>query len=187
MKILKGERIYLSTQKKKGIFYTFLFLLIGIVIFLIGYFLNKKSTANIFTVLAMLMVLPGAKMLTNVIVLMPFHDASVEVEQMLLPLLPERSELISSAVFTSPEKVMNLDFIWAWDGYVYGCLGKENQDLAYIERYLSKGIHNYVDYYEVKMFENKDTFIHAIKMATRKECTRDQREQVINYLLSLII
>ncbi len=187
LKIEKGERNYLSTKKRKGIFYTLLFLVIGIIIFLIGYFLNKKSTANIFTILAVLMALPGAKMLTNVIVLMPFHDVSVEDEQKLLLLLPEHSELLSSVVFTSTEKVMNLDFIWVWDGYVYGCLGKKDQDLAYMQGYLSKGIHNYVDHYQVKLFEDQNAFKKAIKMATAKGCTKEEREQVMEYLLSLII
>lgn len=187
LKTEKGNRNYISSKKMAGIIYTLIFALIGIIIFLVGYFLNKRSNANIFTVLAILMVLPGAKMLTNVIILLPFHDSGADEEAELLAVVPKDSFLLSSVVFTSTEKVMNLDFLWIGDGYVYGCLGKKDQDLAYMQGYLSKGVHNYVDNYQIKLFQNQDMLKKSIKTASAKGCTEEEQEQVREYILSLIV
>lgn len=183
----KGSRRYLLTKKQQGIFYTLLCLLIGVAIYFTGYFLNKKSNANIFTILAMLMALPGAKMLTNVIVLFPFHTVSEEREQKMQTVIPEGSRLLTGVVFTSPEKIMNLDFLWLGDGYVYGCLGREGQDMAYIQAYLSKGVHNYGEHYQIKIWKDAGALEKAVAAAVSKECSGEERELVEEYVLSLII
>lgn len=186
-KIEKGSRTYLSSRKKAGIFYTSVCALIGIVIFLIGYFLNKKSNANVFTILAVLMVLPGAKMLTNVIILFPFKTVPEEEEHDMKTVIPEGGRLLTGTVFTSTEKVMNLDFIWIGDGYVYGCPGREKQDLAYIQSYLSKGVHNYGEHYQIKIFKDKAAMKKAVKAASAKGCTEEEKKGVEDYIRSLII
>lgn len=183
----KGSRGYLLKKKRQGVFYTLLCLLIGVAIYFTGYFLNKKSNANIFTILAMLMVLPGAKMLTNVIVLFPFHTVSEEREQKMRTVIPEGSRLLTGVVFTSPEKIMNLDFLWLGDGYVYGCLGREEQDMAYIQAYLSKGVHNYGEHYQIKIWKDAGALGKAVAAAVPKECSGEERELVEEYVLSLII
>jgi hypothetical protein len=183
----KGDRTYMSSKRRKELIYTFVFALVGILIFLIGYYLNKKSNANIFTILAVLMVLPGAKMLTGVIVLAPFHDADEKEERAIREIMPEDSLLLSSVVFTSPEKVMNLDFLWIGDGHVYGCLGKEKQDLNYMQAYLSKGVHNYADHVQVKIVKNTEELKRLVKTAKAKECGEDERKAVKEYILSLIV
>lgn len=183
----KGSRRYLLAKKRQGIFYTLLCLLIGAAIYLIGYFLNKKSNANIFTILAMLMVLPGAKMMTNVIILFPFYTVPEEWEENMKAAIPEDSRLLSGVVFTSPEKIMNLDFLWLGDGYVYGCLGKEGQDMAYIQAYLSKGVHNYGEHYQIKLWKDAEALKKAVAAAVPKGCSGEERKLVEEYVLSLII
>lgn len=183
----KGDRTYMSSKRRNQALYTVLFALIGIVIFVVGYYLNKKSNANVFTILAVLMVLPGAKMLTGVIVLAPFHDADEQIEKEIRELIPSDSLLLSSVVFTSPEKVMNLDFIWIGDGYVYGCPGKEKQDLRYIQAYLSKGVHNYADQFQIKIVKDEGELKKIIKTAKGRQCRQEEREAVKDYILSLII
>ncbi len=53
-------------------------IVIALAIFGIGLLLNKMSRANIFTVLAILCVLPWAKQLVALIVLFPYHSVSRE-------------------------------------------------------------------------------------------------------------
>ena len=57
MKIEKGEWGYLNRQKKMNLLCLAGFVLAGVAIFLVGY-LWTHTRANIFTVLAILMVLP---------------------------------------------------------------------------------------------------------------------------------
>ena len=67
----KGCPGYIDAQKKSRIMKTLLYVLIGIAIFVLGLCLNKFEKSNIFTVIAVLMVLPAAKALISVIVLLP--------------------------------------------------------------------------------------------------------------------
>lgn len=126
-------------------------------------------------------------MLTNVIILFPFKTVPEKEEYDMKTVIPEGSQLLTGTVFTSAEKVMNLDFIWIGDGYVYGCPGREKQDLAYIQSYLSKGVHNYGEHYQIKIYKDQKAMKKAVKMAVAKECTERERKQVEEYILSLII
>ena len=74
MKINKCDRGYIEAKKKRSILLTLLMALLGIVVFLVGFFLNEMSNRNIFTVAAILFVLPGAKFLVGFIVVFPYRS-----------------------------------------------------------------------------------------------------------------
>ena len=71
MKVQRGDFGYIKAKKKKSLTGTLCMAAIGVAIFLTGLFLNKMSNRNIFTVIAILFVLPGAKFLVAYIV--TFH------------------------------------------------------------------------------------------------------------------
>ena len=66
----KGEFGYIRNQKKINLIWLAAFILIGVAIFICGYLLTK-TRANIFTVIAVLMVLPAAKRVVALVVMMP--------------------------------------------------------------------------------------------------------------------
>lgn len=68
----RGEYGYIAARKKKTLLGTIIIALIGVAIFLVGLFLNKMSNRNLFTIIAVLAVLPAAKQLVAFIVLFPF-------------------------------------------------------------------------------------------------------------------
>ena len=57
----RGEYGYIAARKKKTLLGTIIIALIGVAIFLVGLFLNKMSNRNLFTIIAVLAVLPAAK------------------------------------------------------------------------------------------------------------------------------
>ena len=63
MKISRGQLGYLEYKKKRAIAGTIAMAVLGIIVFLVGFFLNDMSNRNIFTVVAVLFALPGAKFL----------------------------------------------------------------------------------------------------------------------------
>ena len=77
-KLEKGSYGYLKSKKKDALVHTLLMTGIGVAIFIVGLLLNKMEVANIFTILAFLMVLPAAKALVTVIVLFPYASISQE-------------------------------------------------------------------------------------------------------------
>ena len=74
----KGSFEYIKKKKKRKIIMVVAIIVIAAAIFGIGLLLNKMSRANIFTVLAILCVLPWAKQLVALIVLFPYHSVSRE-------------------------------------------------------------------------------------------------------------
>lgn len=196
-KLEKGDWDYISRRRNRQLLYTFLLAMVGVIIFLVGYFLNKRQTSNIFTIVAMLMALPGAKTLVGAIILFPYHDVSKErYEQVKKIVEKQQSTLFSSVVFTSAEKVMNLDFLVVGYGEVL-CLfpqkGKKyspdskKKELVYIKSYLQNGVANWSDRVSVRIFEEEKAFFKALTGMKRKEVSEEEMQAVLSYLVSLIV
>lgn len=194
-KIQRGSYGYIKNCKRKKIITMAVLMIAAAIIFTIGLFLNKFSKANIFTVVAVLLVLPWAKVLTSYIVMFPYHTPSKEQYEKLKQLETEGLHIYSDLVITSEEKVMNLDFLVIGNQKVYGVLGKENQDLTYINQYLKKGITNQTNGMDVKMVKEFKQFLPLVKgvseackknRETEKEKAAEE-EKAEAYMISLIV
>ena len=194
-KIKRGSYGYIKNCKRKKIVAMAVLMAAAVVIFTIGLFLNKFSKANIFTVVAILLVLPWAKVLTAYIVMFPYHTPSKEQYKEVKRFETEGLRIYSDLVITSEEKVMNLDFLVIGNQKVYGVIGKENQDLAYINQYLKKGITNQTNGMDVKMVKEFKQFLPLVKgvseackknRETEKEKAAEE-EKAEAYMISLIV
>ena len=85
----RGEYGYIAARKKKTLLGTIIIALIGVAIFLVGLFLNKMSNRNLFTIIAVLAVLPAAKQLVAFIVLFPFKTTQKERYQKAIEMMKE--------------------------------------------------------------------------------------------------
>lgn len=159
----KGKHGYIAYRKKKQIGLTVLIAVIAIAVFIAGYLLNDNSRNNIFTVIAVLFTLPGAKMLIGYIVVAPFHDLSTERYNKICGVVDENSFACFDLVITSTEKVMNLDAVIIDEKHVFALLGKEKQDASYIQTYLARTIKNQGYAMEVKLFTDIDKFVLRLK------------------------
>ena len=184
-KIKKGSRGYIDAQKKKRIRQTLLYCLIGIAIFVLGLCLNKFEKSNIFTVIAILAVLPAAKALVGFIVLAPFHSVKASLADSVKKLLGEHDVIYTDMVFTSPEKVMFLAFLVIREGEIVCLAGREKEDLSYIEKYLKEELK--------KRMLSKKLYFTADEKAFQKhlmqtEPAKDTPSQELqDYLLSLMV
>lgn len=186
-KYQKGEWGYIKKKKTMQLIFTIFMALVGIGIYLAGYFLNEHSNQNIFTIIAILMVLPGAKFFVGFIVLFPYQSPGKEHYETLKKAIPLNSKLYSDMVITSPLKVMNLDFILVSNDHVIGVIGKENQDIAYIQSYLTKGVRNWSSNCIIKIYPSFDEMLHAVKKIQEKAISKEDEEKVIEYLNSLVV
>lgn len=184
---VKGEYAYINNTKRYDFLKMLVLIVIACAIFVLGLALNKNSKANIFTVIAVLVVLPWAKTLVEFIVLFPFQTPSRENYEKIKESLPQDIQLYSDMVITSTEKVMNLDFLLVGKGYVIGVLGKGGQDLSYIQTYLSKGIKNWSGNYRVKIHKDYKNFLQSIPVVEAKEIAEDEVKEVNAYIRSLIV
>ena len=69
----KGEYGYITKSKKIDLIKMAIYIVIALAIVVVGLLLNKMSIQNIFTVVAILFVLPWARVLVEFIMLFPYH------------------------------------------------------------------------------------------------------------------
>lgn len=208
-----GSFGYIKTKKKQYLIKLLIEIAIALGIFVAGYFLNDQSPRNVWSIAAILMVLPGAKALVALIVFLPYHTVekkryeavyqvlregkqshSLEEVMSNTVLVDEALNYYTDVVFTSPDKVMNLDYLVVAENRVLGLLGKKTQDIAYIESYLQKGLNNKGYHMKVKVFQEETKYISALKtisvLKQEEECTKaekKERKEMLDYLNSLIV
>ena len=187
MKISKGDRGYIEAKKKRSILLTLLMALLGIVVFLVGFFLNEMSNRNIFTVAAILFVLPGAKFLVGFIVVFPYRSVSRERYEKIKNHTGEGMQLYTDMVITSSDKVMNLDFAVVGNKQVICLVGKSGQDIGCIRKYLSDGVSNWGSGYKVKVVESEKIFINELDAVNIVETDSEEEDNVKSFLTSLIV
>lgn len=196
MRVKKGSFGYIKSKKKKNIAFALAMVFIGVIIFVIGLLLNKMSNRNIFTVIAMLFSLPLSKFLVGLIVVFPYASVEKDRYENVKKSLPDGMELLTDLVITSAEKVMNLDFIAVGNCQVVGLIGKKGQDVNYIRKYLSDGVHNWGNGYNVKILESEKLFLQELKRVSvqekidaeeKREAAEEEEKNVKSYLNSLIV
>lgn len=187
MKARKTEWGYIKKKKLAMFVCTLIFAFVIAGIYLIGYYLNDKSNASVWTVVAIVLVLPAAKFLVSFLVLLPYKTPKKERWAEISSILKEGAILWSDLVITSPEEVMNLDFLVISHHSVLAVLGKEKQKLYYVQSYLSKGVHNFSDGYEIKVYEKYEDFLKAVKALDEKIDNEEEKEKAESYLYSLIV
>lgn len=134
LKKKKFEKGYLTQRKSKLWFNIILNLIFAIAIFILGLFLNKMQARNIFSVIAMLFILPIARSLSILVVLVGNKEL---LESELAPIeenIKGKGLLLYSPVFTSKEKSMYLDLIALFDGRVVGFLKKSTDAKKILKR-----------------------------------------------------
>lgn len=165
---------YINKQKKFQFAMLMLYVLIGVVLFLIGLAVHKTQ-ANLFTVLGILMVLPAAKRVIALVLMVPRKSVGKERFEKVQEALPESAAILTDYVFTSTEKVMSLDFVIVMNKNVYGIKDQKKTDDAYVEKYLSETISAGARGYRVQLFENDDAFLAMLKRSERKETAPEER------------
>lgn len=138
MKKERGEYGYLKQKKQHSLFHTLFMVAIGIVIFIVGLLLNKMEASNIFTVAAVLFVLPAAKSLVAIIVLAPYQETKKEDWERLAAYAKEGDTLLSDAVFTSSERIMHLNQIYVTDHQIIGISLRKRDNIKAASEYLEK-------------------------------------------------
>ena len=176
-----------SNRKKKALMGVLLMAAAGLAVFIAGLLLNKMSNRNIFSVIAVLFVLPGAKYLVRFIVAFPYHSVDKQLYTKVKEHTANKMQLYADMLVTSSEKVMLLDFITVGNKYVIALASSKNQEIQYIKKYLSDGVHNWGDSYKVKVLDNEKNFLREIDNVTPQETDEEEEANVKSYLTSLVV
>lgn len=193
---IKCEPDYIKKQKIFQSCMLLVFIAIGAGLFLAG-FLITKTRANIFTVLAILMVLPAAKRVIALVVMLPRRSVERERYDRMKSALPSNQVLLTDYVFTSTDKVMSLDFVIIGGQTVTGvCPGGHAPDTAagkrereYMTDYLGKVVQGAAPEYRVRLVETDEQFFERYAKTGGKvePETDEERDAVIKSLKILAV
>lgn len=134
----RGQYGYLKEKKQNSLFGTLLMVVIGIAIFVTGLLLNKMEATNVFTVIAICMVMPAAKYFVSYVILFPYKPMDLETKKRLDSYAKEGDTVLYDVVFTSSEKVMHLDCIYVTGHQVIGYTSRAKDKVQIMQDYLKK-------------------------------------------------
>lgn len=170
-KYKKFEKGYLTYRKHKLLFNVYINVLAAVIIFIAGLLLNKMQPRNIFSVLALLFVLPIGRNLATYFILMPYKEIKNESLHKVEESIDSKGILLYSPVFTSSENVMHLDLMAVFKGRISGyserrgksakndCDYKKKTDTA--KAYIDKHLKNQGRGDTIVIFDDIDKFIKA--------------------------
>lgn len=184
--VKKGTFGYINHYKKIQLINTLIWFGIAIAVFLFGYFMNDHSKQNIFSILAVLVILPAAKKLVGYIIFLPFHSVNSNAYEVIESKLLEGDHLYTDMVFTSPEKVMNLSYLIVTDYKIIGLTEYRKSDEGYIRDYLQKLIDGRSLHYKVIITKDYQSFLNELN--TKKENTTENKDydELHNIIMSIL-
>ncbi len=131
----RGEYGYLRYRKTTLTFGLFGVLLASLAIFFTGLLVNDWEKANFFTIVSILGVLPGAKLLTLLIVLFPHKQIKEDEKAFLDGLVRDNDKVFYDVVFTSKESPMHLDAIIVTEHQIVGYTTENKDKIDKTEQY----------------------------------------------------
>ena len=182
----RGSFGYTNKKKNRQLMQFFLFLGVGVLMFIVGLLLHNFDKANFITILAILMVLPMTKAFVIYVVLFPYKSVSKELYDEVSEKVSANAILMTDMVITSPDKPMGLSFVVISDTQVLCMLGKAKQDVAYIEKYLKESLaNNKIEGFTVKVFDDYSKFLDII--GTRDYEKTSKQEECFKYIRTLVV
>lgn len=188
-KLERGEFGYLKQRKQKALFGTILMVLIGLAIFVIGLLLNKMEATNIFTVIAVCMVMPAAKYFVSYVVLFPYQPMNLESKERLDSYAREGDTMLYDVVFTSAEKVMHLDCIYVTGHQIIGYTSRAKDKVQVIQDYFKKELKLRCISYAVYIATEEKQVKERMKLRGEEnaEANTEAKEEVLSMLRTFTV
>lgn len=180
----KGTFGYVNQRRKSQLIKTILMYALALGIFIAGYYLNLESKKNIWSIVAVLLVLPATKIFISYIVLIPYHSVSKELYDKVKDLLDKPDIFYTDYVITSTEKSMGLSFLVVSGNQIVGLCMRKKDDEKYITEYLEKLCKLQALPYHVFITQEEGKFLKAIKRETLSKET--MKENDLNDVKSLL-
>lgn len=186
-KIERCEYGHIRAQKNKNLYGALLMIAIGVAIFILGLCLNKFESRNIFTVFAILFVLPMARYLCTWIVMLPYKTPEKEQYDKVKTVVPEGSILFSDYLFTSGERAMGLSFFVLTGHKLIGLAARDKEKTEKITEYLSGELKKRGISGKVVVYKEEERFLSEVKNADTATRTEEEWTELKDFLRSLAV
>ena len=188
----KLEKGYLTYRKNRLFLNIALNVLAAVIIFIAGLLLNKMQPRNIFSVLALLFVLPVGRSLATYFILLPYKEIKGDHLFRAEENIKDKGILLYSPVFTSAENVMHLDLIAVFKGRILGYkekIGKSvRNEYDYKKKtdaakaYIDKHLKNQGRGDNIVIFDDLDKFIKAFP---ENKLSEDEMSEIRSFAESM--
>ncbi len=177
----------INAEKRKNLIGVLCMVAIGVAIFILGLCLNKFEKTNIFTVVAVLFVLPMARYLTTVIVLLPYKTQEKGLYEQVKEAMPKHSVLLSDYVFTSGERAMGMSFFVLTGNELIGLAMSEKEKTEKMTEYLMAELKRRQIPGKVTVYKEKDKFFSALKRIEKATRNEAEMQELFEFLRSLAV
>ena len=177
----------INAEKRKNIIGALSMVAIGVAIFILGLCLNKFEKTNVFTVVAVLFVLPMARYLTTVIVLLPYKTPEMSLYEKVKDALPQGSILFSDYVFTSGERAMGMSFFVLTGNELIGLAMSEKEKTDKMTIFLTTELKRRAIPGKVAVYTEKDKFFATLNKIEKATRTEKEMQELVEFLRSLAV
>ncbi len=186
--VYRGQFEYIKKKKKERFIICLIWgaLIIGI---LVAGFLITKSRESIFTVAAILTVLPAAKFVVSFCMLLPYQSQTREKYDMVCKAAKE-AIVCTDMLISTEKKVLPTDFVVIRDGNVCGYSGHPKFDARFAQEYLTAMYKRNGVKPNIKMFTDEKKFLQRVRELAAMEIDEKQTERdtrTKELLLTLIL
>lgn len=173
--------------KRRNLIGVLCMIAIGVAIFILGLFLNKFDKRNIFTVVAVLFVLPMARYLSTLLVTLPYKTPDRALYERVKEAVPEGSVLFSDYLFTSTERAMGMSFFVLTGNELIGLAASEKEKTEKMTAYLSSELKKRAIPGKVTVHKESERFFSALKKIDAATRTEEEMQELIEFLRSLAV
>lgn len=165
-KIHKGDYGYLQKSKHFQLTISLILMIMVLVIFYTGY-IKYGNTKNIFTVLAVVSVIPAARFLVTYIVMAPYKELAAEEFEGMTPF--SNPILLYDLLVSSTEKVFHIKITAIRDNSVYLYVPDKKYDKTEVEKYIRLILEKECKVTTVKMVRSYQEYKKAVAMLDNNE------------------
>lgn len=169
----KGTLGYINNRKLARILLFLGEVLLIIAIFLTGYF-STGSRENLLTVVAIVGVLPAAKALVGVIMILPYRSQTQDAYDEICAVADNRCIVLTELVLTTAEKIMPIDFIVVRENHIVGYTTNPKCDINFTDRFLADNMQLNGYKVSVKIMTDKKKFLARVSELASKEINEEQ-------------
>lgn len=186
-KAKRCEYGHIDAEKRRLLFGAILMVVIAIAVFFLGLLLNKWEKRNIFSVFAVLFVLPWARYVSTLVVMLPFRTSPKAQYEKVSEKLPEGAVLISDYVFSSRESVMGLSYLVLTGHELIGLIAREKEKAQKIQEYLTELLKRQGFSGKVTICDNEASFLKRLSGILEAARTEEEMSELFELLRSMAV
>lgn len=185
----KGTLGYINNRKIVRSLLLLLEIALVAAIFITGYVVSGRRE-NLFTVVAIVGVLPAAKSLIACIMIWPHKSQTKEAYDEVCGFAGDTCVVLTELVLTTTERIMPIDFVVVKESHIVGFTTNPKCDIPFADKFITENMQLNGHKVSVKIMNNKSKFLSRVKELAGKEITDEQAQkdsEIAATVLSLCI